>query len=83
MIHISAQAAQIRTYVGVGFGINVLAAAYPTLNFYEGLAEELEQLSQAVSTNPNLNDAFAERLKDLAQQLREDTAQMRVKGQKV
>ena len=40
--------------------------------FYEGIADELDLLAQSVRKHPNLNGHFAERLHELAQQLRED-----------
>jgi len=52
------------------------------ISYYEGLADELDQLSLFVSTNPKINGHFAERLKDLAQQLRDDTKLMRLKSQR-
>ena len=50
--------------------------------YYEDLAEELEQLSKFVSSNPRVEEHFAERLKNLAQQLRDDTKLMRLKSSK-
>ena len=56
-----------------------VAPGSPPLSYYDGLADELDQISQAVRNNPKLNDHFAERLKDLAQQLRDDSKLMRIK----
>lgn len=56
-----------------------VTAGSPPLSYYEGLADELDQISHAVRSNPKLNDHFAERLRDLAQQLRDDTKLMRIK----
>ena len=51
-------------------------------SYYEGLADELEVIADAVRKNPQLNNHFADRLMELARQLREDTRLMRLSPRK-
>jgi hypothetical protein len=49
------------------------AAEQPSPNYYEGLADELESVARVVRQNPALNNHLADRLSELAKQLRDDT----------
>jgi hypothetical protein len=55
-----------------------LAAGLPPPTYYDGLADELESIAEAVRKNPSLNHHFADRLVRLSKQLREDTRLMRL-----
>ncbi len=55
-----------------------LAETLPPPSYYEGLADELDTIAEAVRKNPKLNDHFAGRLSDLARQLRDDLKLMRL-----
>jgi hypothetical protein len=52
------------------------AVTLPPLSYYEGIAEELESIADAVAKNPKLCGHFAGRLNELAKQLRDDTKLM-------
>jgi hypothetical protein len=54
----------------------------PSPNYYEGLADELEFVAQVVRKNPALNNHLADRLVELAKQLRDDTRLMPLKTSK-
>ena len=47
-------------------------AAEPNTPDYEGLADELDSIARTVRQNPAINNHLAERLSDLARQLRAD-----------
>ena len=49
-------------------------------SYYDELAKELESIADALCTNPNLNQHFASRLKELAKQVRDDSRLMRLGG---
>jgi hypothetical protein len=49
-------------------------------SYYEGLANELETIAEAIRKNPHLNHHFSERLKQMAQQMREDLELIRLTG---
>ena len=55
------------------------AVTLPPLSYYEGLAEELETIADAVAKNPRLSGHFAGRLNEIAKQLRDDTKLMRLR----
>lgn len=49
-------------------------------SYYEGLADELETIAESIRKNPQLNHHFAERLKQMARQMREDLELVRLTG---
>ena len=50
-----------------------------TPGYYAGLADELDLLAQSVRKHPDLNSHFAQRLQELARQIREDVRLMTFK----
>ena len=56
-----------------------LAVEFAPQTSYDDLAEKLDEVAKIVRKNPNLDQAFAERLNELAGQIRED---MQRKGPK-
>jgi hypothetical protein len=49
-------------------------------SYYEGLADELETIAESIRKNPQLNHHFAERLKEMAQQMRDDLRLIQLTG---
>ena len=49
-------------------------------SYYEGFADELETIAEAIRKNPHLNHHFADRLMEMAQQMREDLELIRLTG---
>jgi hypothetical protein len=47
-------------------------------SYYEGLADELDTISDAVRNHPRLNQHFAARLGELARQMRDDARLMQL-----
>jgi len=60
--------------------MSIAAATLPPPSYYDGLAEELETIATAVRKSPELNQQFADRLEELAKQIRDDTRMMRLKA---
>lgn len=57
------------------------AATFAPMSYYEGLAEELQSIAEAVRNRPQLSQHFAERLEQLAKQMREDAKLVRITRQ--
>lgn len=48
--------------------------------YYESLADELDTIAASIRKNPHLNHHFAERLHQMAQQMREDLKLIQLTG---
>jgi len=58
----------------------LLADSVAPPSYYEGLANELDSIAKALSDTPRLHDHLAGRLRELAQQMRDDVRLMAVKA---
>jgi hypothetical protein len=56
-------------------------APYAPSSYYEVLAEELRTIADSVRKHPHLNRHFAERLEQLAHQMKEDAKLLRFSHQ--
>lgn len=47
-------------------------------SYFESLAEEIESIANSIRTNPQLNKHFADRLMEIAKELRRDSSMLRL-----
>ncbi len=47
-------------------------------SYFESLAEEIETIANAIRANPQLNKHYADRLREIAKELRRDSSMLRL-----